>query len=349
MKAEWQNFLEKVGAEIENRTVVSFGNIPREQRMIQTGLVMCDLSHQGLISVNGDDASDFLQGQLTNDIRDVSPLHSQLSAYCTPKGRILSIFRIFKRNDTYYMRLPRTQLEETMKRLRMFVLMSKVSFEDSSDTLVHIGVSGPTAIEQLSTQIKDLPDQVDDVTQCDGYTIIKLAGLHPRFEIYGELEAMKNLWSNLDVHTAAIGAGPWALLNILAGIPTIYPETSEAFVPQMVNMQIINGVSFQKGCYTGQEVVARMQYLGKLKRQMYRVYVKTNDEVKAGDTLFSANSTSGQGTGTIVDAQPDVVEGGYEALAVINISDTENGKLQLHDENGPEIELRELPYSFAEI
>jgi len=348
MKAEWQNFLENAGAEIENRTVVSFGNIPREQRVIQNGLVMCDLSHLGLISVSGDDASDFLQGQLTNDIRDVSPQHSQLSAYCTPKGRVLSNFRIFKRNDIFYIRLPRSQLEETMKRLRMFVLMSKVNFEDNSDTLVHIGVSGPTAIEQLSTHIKDLPDQVDDATQCDGYTIIKLAGLHPRFEIVGELEDITNLWNKLDVHAAAVGAGPWALLNILAGIPTIYPETSEAFVPQMINMQIINGVSFQKGCYTGQEVVARMQYLGKLKRQMYRVYVKTNKEVKAGDTLFSANSTSAQGTGTIVDAQPDVVEGGYEALAVINISDAENSKLQLHDGNGPEIELRKLPYSFPE-
>lgn len=348
MKEEWQNFLEKVGAEIENRTVVSFGNIPREQRMIQTGLVMCDLSHQGLIAVSGDDAADFLQGQLTNDIRNVSAQHSQLSAYCTPKGRILSNFRIFKRNDFFYLRLPRSLLETTLKRLRMFVLMSKVSFEDSSDTLVHIGISGPTAIEQLSQHIKELPAQIDDVTQIDGYTLIKLPGLHPRFEIYGEMEAIKTLWNKLDVHAAAIGSGPWSLLDILAGIPTIYPETSEAFVPHMVNMQIINGVSFQKGCYAGQEIVARMQYLGKLKRQMYRIYIKTNNTVLIGDSLYSADSTSGQGTGTIVDAQADVVDGGYEALAVINISDAVNNQLKLHDENGPDIEIRDLPYPFSE-
>ena len=274
MKEEWQNFLEKVGAEIENRTVKSFGNIPREQRMIQTGLVMCDLSHQGLITVSGDDAADFLQGQLSNDIRNVSAQHSQLSAYCTPKGRILSNFRIFKRNEVFYIRLPRSLLETTLKRLRMFVLMSKVSFDDSSDTLVHIGVSGPTAIDQLSQHVKELPAQIDDMTQIDGYTIIKLPGLHPRFEIYGEMETIKTLWNKLDVHAAAIGSGPWSLLDILAGIPTIYPQTSEAFVPHMVNMQIINGVSFQKGCYAGQEIVARMQYLGKLKRQMYRIYIK---------------------------------------------------------------------------
>jgi hypothetical protein len=348
MKAEWQKFLENAGAEIEQHRVISFGNTPREQRMIQTGLVICDLTHQGLISISNNDAADFLQGQLTNDIRDVSSQHSQLSAYCTPKGRILSNFRIFKRNNAFYMRLPRTQLEATMKRLRMFILMSKVDFEDSSDTLVSMGVSGPTAIEHLSAHIKKLPEQVDDATQCDGFTVIRIPGMHPRFEIYAELEAIQQLWSKLDVHAAPIGADPWALLDIQAGIPTIHPETSEAFVPQMINMHIINGVSFQKGCYTGQEIVARMQYLGKSKRQMYRVYIKTNAAVSVGDALFAPGSTSGQGTGTIVDAQADVVDGGYEALAVVNISDAKNGQLQLHDANGPEIELRDLPYAFAE-
>ena len=348
MNTEWQSFLENAGAEIQHHKVISFGNLPREQRMIQTGLIICDLSHLGLISVTGDDASDFLQGQLANDIRDVSPQHSQLSAYCTPKGRMLSNFRIFKRNDSLFIDLPRSQLEQTMKRLSMFVLMSKVSFTDSSDELIHIGVSGPTAIEKLSSIIKNLPEQVNDVSHSGGYTVIKLAGSQPRFEIIAELESIQALWEKLDVDAAPVSAGPWSLLDIQAGIPTIFPETSESFVPQMINMQIINGISFQKGCYTGQEIVARMQYLGKLKRQMYRIFIKTNEQVNIGDALFSADSTSGQGTGTIVDAQPDAAEGGYEALAVINISDAEKGALQLHDENGPKIEIKELPYSFAE-
>jgi len=113
----------------------------------------------------------------------------------------------------------------------------------------------------------------------------------------------------------------------------------------MTNMQVINGVSFQKGCYTGQEIVARMQYLGKLKRRMYRIYVETNDEFKRGDSLYSPESKSGQGTGTIVDAQLDVVEGGYEALAVIDVNDANKNQLQLIDKDGPKIILKELPYS----
>lgn len=347
MKPEWLDLLNNAGAEIEGNQVVSFGNIQREQRVIHSGLAIYDLSHQGLISVDGEEAADFLQGQLTNDIRDVSLQHSQLSAYCTHKGRMLANFRLFKRGDSFYIRLPQTLLESTLKRISMFVLMSKVSLKDSSNSLVGIGVSGPKADSQLGELISELPAAVDDITQVNGYTIIKVPGTIPRYEIYGDLESMKTLWGQLDVNAALVGAPCWENLDILAGIPTIYPETSEAFVPQMTNMQVINGVNFQKGCYTGQEVVARMQYLGKLKRRMFRINVNTDEPVKPGDSLYNKESTSGQGPGQIVSAQPDS-ESGYSALAVINISDAEGGCLQLHDENGPAIKVLELPYSIEE-
>lgn len=344
MKQEWQDFLQNAGAEIVDQRVCSFGNPDSEQRVLHTGLVLCDLSHLGLISVYGDDAATFLQGQLTNDIHHVDTERSQLSAYCTPKGRMLSNFRIFKRKDTYYLHLPANQLEKTLKRIQMFVLMSKVTIEDASDALVRIGLSGPDAEEKLGSVVSKLPQQIDDTTQVDGYTIIRIAGPHPRFEIYGELETITQLWNSLDVHAAPVGADAWSTLDILAGTPTIYPETTEAFVPQMVNMQAINGVSFKKGCYTGQEVVARMQYLGKLKRRMYQIHIETQEPVQPGDKLYSANSTSGQGTGNIVEAQTDP-DGGTLALAVIDISSAEQGGLTLYDENGPAIRLLELPYS----
>jgi len=344
MKAQWLDFLKDAGAEIENHKVVSFGNLQREQRMIHTGLVMYDLSHHGLISIEGEDATDFLQGQLTNDVRDVSLQHCQLSAYCTHKGRMLANFRLFKRDESYYIRLPQALLEPILKRISMFILMAKVVMKDSTDALVKMGVSGPKADQQLADLITELPKETDDVTQTDGFTIIKCPGSLPRYEIYGELEAMKKLWGQLDVNAAPAGADAWESLEILAGIPTITPETSEAFIPQMTNMQVINGVNFQKGCYTGQEVVARMQYLGKVKRRMFLVQIATSDEVKAGDKLYSKDSKSGQGTGQIVNAQPDS-NGGYDALAVIDIADAEAGKLQLHDENGPVITVQTLPYS----
>ncbi|VAW63101.1 tRNA-modifying protein YgfZ [hydrothermal vent metagenome] len=347
MKPEWLDFLKDAGAEIEDNQVTSFGNLQREQRVIHSGLTICDLSHQGLISVDGKDAADFLQGQLTNDIRDVSEQHSQLSAYCTHKGRMLANFRIFKRDESFYLRLPQSQLEATLKRINMFILMSKVSIRDASNALVRIGVSGPKAHEQLSSIISALPAVVDAMTRANGYTIIKCPGTLHRYEIYGELEAMKTLWGQLDVNAAPVGASCWEGLDILAGIPTIYPQTAEAFIPQMANMQLINGVSFQKGCYTGQEIVARMQYLGKLKRQMFRIHIDTSDVVNPGEKLFGKASTSGQGPGEIVNAQMDS-EGGYTALAVINIADAEANNLQLNDENGPRISVETLPYTIEE-
>ncbi len=344
MKAEWQAFLTDAGAEIADNQVITFGNPEREQRVIHSGLVFCDLSHHGLIEVTGEEAADFLQGQLTNDIRDVSEKHSQLSAYCTHKGRMLANFRIFKRDDSIYIQLPLSLLETILKRISMFILMSKVTMKDSSQSLIGMGVSGPKADQQLAQFIPELPAEVDDVTQVNGYTVIRVGGTVPRYEVYGQLDAMKSLWAQLDVDGAPVGCGPWENLDIQAGIPTIYPQTSEAFVPQMTNMQFINGVNFKKGCYSGQEVVARMQYLGKLKRRMYRVRVETSETVKPGDKLFREGSSSGQGTGTIVSAQPDP-DGFHYALAVIDINDAESGALQLHDADGPGVILETLPYN----
>ena len=344
MKPEWLEFLKNAGAEIENNQVVSFGNLQREKRVTHTGLIICDLSHQGLISVDGEDTTDFLQGQLTNDVRDVTQSHSQLSAYCTHKGRMLANFRVFKRDDTTYINLPQSLLESILKRISMFILMAKVTMKDSSNSLVKIGLSGPNADEKLGDIVNDLPKETDDVTQANGYSIIKCAGVVSRYEIFGELEAIKTLWDRLDVHAAPVGIGCWESLNIHAGIPTILPETVEAFIPQMTNMQVINGVSFQKGCYTGQEVVARMQYLGKVKRRMFRIEINTSDAVNAGDKLFCNGSTSGQGTGQIINAEENA-DGNFDALAVIDITDAEQGNLQLHDATGPSITLQSLPYS----
>jgi folate-binding protein YgfZ len=156
---------------------------------------------------------------------------------------------------------------------------------------------------------------------------------------------MQALWEEARQTATPTSRQAWALLDIRAGIPTVYPETVEAFVPQMANLQLVEGVSFTKGCYTGQEVVARMQYLGKLKRRMYRVRVDTGQPVEPGMELFSASSDSGQGAGRVVDAaaSPD---GGYEALVVTPISCAEADDLQLGDSGGPALHLLDMPYPF---
>ncbi len=345
MKPEWKDFLVNKGAEFDGDRVISFGNPERELRLVVAGEAIADRCHTGLIAVHGEDAETFLQGQFTNDIREVTPARSQLSAFCSPKGRMLANFRIFRLDDSYYLELPHSQVEATLKRLRMFVLRSKVVLEDASENLVRIGFSGQKAPAQLAELLGGAPAQTDEVATLNGLTVIRLPGAQPRFEILGALDAMQKLWTQLDVRAAPVGDRAWSLLEVRAGVPVIVPETADAFVPQMANLQVLHGVSFKKGCYTGQEVVARMQYLGKLKRRMYLAHVDTGTCPAPGETLFSAGSESGQGAGRVVNAAvcPD---GGCDLLAVVEIASRERNDLRLGAEDGPALEFMELPYAF---
>ncbi|OBS10719.1 CAF17-like 4Fe-4S cluster assembly/insertion protein YgfZ [Acidihalobacter prosperus] len=345
MKPEWKAYLQDDGAEFaEDGSVVSFGNPERERRVTTAGNVICDLSHYGLIAAYGEDAADFLQGQFSNDIQAVDAGHSQLSSYCTPKGRMLANFRVIRRDGTYYLRLPQALLEPMLKRLRMYVLRSRVTLEDASASLIRMGLSGPDAATLLGEALGCTPPQaVDDTLTRDGITVARIIGHHPRYEIYGSLEPLHKLWTRLNVHGAPVGAPCWGLLNVLAGIPVVQPATSEAFVPQMANMELIGGVSFQKGCYPGQEIVARMQYLGNLKRRMYRVHIDA-DAADPGTEIVDADA-EGNPAGRLVEAyrHPD---GGLEGLAVLQIGSADQGaKLRLGQRKGAHVTLRELPYS----
>jgi len=345
MKQDWIEFLTDNGAEIENGVVESFGNATRELRLAANGDTLTDLSHTGLIAVRGEDAEAFLQGQLTNDIRLVTDTQAQVSGYCSPKGRLLANFLIFRHADSYYLRLPKPLLEDIAKRLKMFVLMAKVVIEDASDSQIHIGFSGPNAEKELSNQMGNLPSTDFETLQLNETTVIRLPGKNPRFEILGPLDESKKLWDALNVRAAPVGSPVWSWLTIQNGLPIITPLVSDAFVPQMVNMHLINGISFKKGCYTGQEIVARMQYLGKLKRRMYLAHVKSDQTPVDGDSLFATNSKSGQGTGKIVNISPSP-DGGFDLLAVIEIKSVETDTIHLENNQGPELEILDLPYEF---
>jgi len=345
MNADWKDFLENAGAEFGANGVQHYGNLRRELSVAITGNVFADLSHYGLISVHGEDAAAFLQAQLTNDLRSVDDRRSQLSGYCSAKGRLLASFRVLHRGDSYYLCLPGEMIESLLKRLRMFVLRSRVTLEDASDTFVHLGVSGADSEEELRSFAGEIPQTLHAVCQDEQQLIVRVPGIHPSFEIFTDVDKARELWTRLNVRSAPIGAEAWQLLDIQAGIPMIYPQTSEAFVPQMVNLQLVDGVSFKKGCYPGQEIVARMQYLGKLKRRMYRAKIDTESAPQPGDDVYSSSDPS-QSAGKLVSAaaHPD---GGYAALAVLQISSAE-GETQLHlgSLEGPRLTLEHLPYPF---
>jgi len=348
MKNLWRNFLgDDAGAEFADDIAVHYGNPERELEIAVTGLVFADLGHLGVISVHGKDAADFLQGQFSNDVKQVDEGHSQLSAYCTPKGRVLGLFRLFRRGDTYYLRLPLDTLDAVLERLRRYVLRAEVTLEDATDNFIRIGVTGKDAEEELAAVIGNLPQQEGDAVQTQDLSVLRVPGVHPRFEVYAlSYEAARNLWDSLNVRGAPVGLDAWQLTEIQAGLPNVYASTSELFIPQMLNLQLIDGVNFRKGCYPGQEIVARTQYLGALKRRMYAGRIAADTPPSAGDALYTPDDSM-QAAGQIVDSRlhPD---GGYAALAVLQISAAETGDLHLGSSDGPAFTLEALPYSFAD-
>jgi hypothetical protein len=340
MNRQWKAFLQSRSAQLGGEEGAAFPDAPANP-----DCALCDLSQLGLIAVSGKDATAFLQGQLTNDVRELSDGHSQLSSFCSPKGRMLASFRVLKVDGAYYLQLPRTQLEASLKRLRMFVLRAEVALTDASDDFASIGLSGECAPRLLAPRFASLPHRENDVTRQGELVLLRCSGSPPRFEAIGPPDAVAPLWDALAEEAQPVSSAYWSLLDIRAGIPTVYPETSDAFVPQMANMQLIDGVSFTKGCYTGQEVVARMQYLGKLKRRMYLAEVAADVPPRPGDELYSPASSSGQASGRVVDAYP-VGEGRYELLAVAEIAAAQSGDLRLGG-GGPGLTLRDPPYGFA--
>jgi len=347
MNAEWRAFLERAGAVLATDRVADFGRADAELRAALSGDILCDLSHLGLIAVCGPDSEPFLQGQLTCDVRQVTPEHSLIGAYCSPKGRALASFRLFRRGDDYYLELPRPMVEPTLARLRKYVLRAKITLNDASDALARIGVAGPDAARLLAAQATDSVTGMaaGDVLASSDVTVIRLPGTMPRYELHGPAPEIQAAWHGMIPDLTPAGAEPWRLLELLAGTPTVYPETADAFVPQMLNLELLDGISFKKGCYTGQEVVARTHYLGKLKRRMYLARVESPAPPRPGDPLFSPQTDASQSAGRLADAcrHPD---GGYLVLAVALIECAERGTLQLGDSDGPRLRLEPLPYGF---
>lgn len=344
MQEDWQLFLENRGAEFQNGIVEHYGNPSQELSVALTGNVICDLSHYAVLAINGDDAKSFLHTQFINDIDSLDHSNSHLNGYCNPKGRLIANFRVFWRGDSIYLRFPVELLDMVIKKLNMYKLRSKVTLEDHSDNMVRIGYSGASAEKTLSEVLPEMPQAVDDLVNIDNLTIIRVPGITPSYELYGDTGAITDIWTRLDVQGAPVGASMWQLIEILAGIPNVTLASSEQHVPQMLNYQAIGGLSFTKGCYPGQEIVARMHYLGKLKKRMYLARVQSDDAPYVHQELVSSNKDTGSKTGHIVNVAPHP-DGDYAVLAVIQISDAESESIHLGSINGPTLALQELPYT----
>jgi folate-binding protein YgfZ len=340
MLTSWQDFLTHNGAVLDNGKVAHFDDQEQELLAASNDTVLADLSHLGLIKATGEDTQTFLQGQFTNDVRKLSPTLAQLSGWCSPKGRLLATFLLWQTGGNYYVQLPLELQPAIQKRLTMFVMRSKVILSDVSKDMPRFGVAGKNAESILATQLGALPQVDFGVANADGILVIRLPGA--RFEIIASVEKSQALWSTLAKNTKPVGSDAWQWLEVRAAVPIITQATQEQFVPQMVNLEAIGGVSFQKGCYPGQEIVARTQYLGKLKRRMYLAHLDNALPPQAGDELYSPEM-DGQACGMLVNAQA-APAGGYDVLAVMQIGSAEANDIHLKALDGPKLALEALPY-----
>ena len=344
MTSAWQDFLRERGASAEAGAVRHFGDAAGELRATRDGGVVAPLAHLGLIACGGEDAPSFLHGQLSNDVKQLSLERSEYAAYCSAKGRMLANFLLWREGEIHMLELARSLLPAVQKRLGMFVLRAKVKLSDASDARPILGLAGGAAAAALRELFPALPQQTHGVVHdpVNG-TLIALPGA--RFQLIAELESAQRLWHRLSAALRPVGAPCWEWLEIRNGLPLIGAATQEQFVPQMANMELIGAVSFQKGCYPGQEIVARTQYLGQLKRRMVLAHVAESAPLQAGDALFSPDLDA-QPSGMVVNVQA-APEGGYDLLAIVQTSSIAQGALHAGSVDGPLLRIEPLPYALA--
>ena len=298
----------------------------------------CVLSHEGILAVRGVDASKFLQGQLTCNLNYLDAQHSSLGARCTPKGRMQSSFRILPEGDGFLLAMDRDLVQPQLADLTKFAAFSKSKLYDESTEWVRFGLSdGDAALTDLGM---DLPQTADALSAANGLIAVRLPD--GRSELWCRAKDAETTSQRLAAQLPEASIDRWLLAQIRAGIGQVVASTRELFIPQMINLQALGGVSFKKGCYTGQEIVARMQYLGKLKRRLHRLAGSGADEIPA-PALELYSPVHGSSVGEVVLAAN--AEGTLELLAVLQEDAAADGRIFLGSPDGTPLTILPLPYT----
>ena len=294
------------------------------------------------LRVSGADAHAYLQGQLTSDVGEVGESVSRLAAWCSPKGRVLALFRLFADpTGGYRVVCERWFAAALLTRLRMFVLRADVRIDDAGDDLEVAGVAG----------VRALPDRfaawagsagIDDAAVVDEVAIARVPGRHRRFLLSGAPDRIDAIASaQMAGRARRAGTSAWRLADICAGVPRITAQASDTFLPQMLNLDRLRAVSFEKGCYVGQEIVARAQHLGRVKR---RAYVGRTTAAAEGDPIVDAAGNDSPKVGDVVSVEPHP-RGGNAALVVLNTASAHSPGLTVGRSGGAPMRILSPDYS----
>lgn len=292
---------------------------------------LVSLNDFALLRFSGADARNFLHGQLTCDVMALQPGRGSYGGYCSPKGRLLASFLLVNEGETYAMILPATLAEAIRKRLTMYVLRSKVGI--STPPAVLLGAHGADCSKTLGSLQVAAPEAPYQVVVAGERCAIRLPGDRVMVMVPG----------TDSIPALDADDGGWQRQDIEAGIPFILPATQEQFVPQMVNLDLIGALSYSKGCYPGQEIVARTHYLGRLKQRMY--HVSAPAVLAPGDKLYCAE-LGDQAAGMIVNAAAGC-NGRCEALGVLQTANAGSVTYHAGSLQGPALSIESLPYTVS--
>ena len=343
MNAAWLTHLGAQGARFTDPYVRFHDDARQDVRAAEQGTVLVPLTHLAAIRATGEDAGALLHNLFSNDVKKLGPNEAQLTSFNSAKGRMLASLLLWREGADYLLALSADIHAVILKKLSMYVLRSKAKLLDDSGDSVLIGLAGPQAGAALEAAGLGIPG-TPRATASGIATVVRLD--NARFIVSAPLSEATQLWERLRASGAVpAGTAAWQWLDIREGLPTVTLPVQEEFVPQMINYELIGGVSFNKGCYPGQEIVARTHYLGKLKKRMYRVHGDTADLPAAGADLY-APEFGEQSAGKVVMAAP-APETGWDALVVLQTTTAEAGVVHLGAPDGPQLGFLPLPYALT--
>jgi folate-binding protein YgfZ len=289
MNPNWKNFLLSQLAQFSGDTTITFA-----PSLAHNDKVLCPVLHLGVLTVSGADAGRLLQGQISCDVHELTETKSSLGALCNPKGRVITTFLLIKKADVFLMILPNALLEVVKKRLQMYVLRSAVSITDSSEHYCLLGLSSSALATEAFLHTTQRQDLIS----------IQFSATQNRQLVIAETEMAIASWSEqLEIGYQTENSEYWRYLDLLDGIPWLSDETSEEFIPQMLNLEQLGGISFTKGCYTGQEIVARTHYLGKAKRALFLAESELPKAPLPNDIIIDDTTDDAQPIGRVLQAQ----------------------------------------------
>jgi folate-binding protein YgfZ len=334
-------FLATRGGTVADGGVRDFGDPGAEIAATRSGDVVACLAQFGILAFDGEDARDFLHGQLSCDVEGLAEDGAAYGTYCTPKGRVLANVLLWREPEGLRMLLPRSILPGIARQLQRYVLRSRVTIGERTDGLALLGASGPGAERATAALVGTSPEAPLRSVRREGVAAIALA--NERFLVVAPNVAAPRAWDHLAGSLRPVGTACWAWLEIASGFPWITDATQDQFIPQMANLELLGGVSFRKGCYPGQEIVARTQHLGTPKRRLYLAHVPADGAPAPGQALYGSD-LGDQSAGTVVNAAP-APGGGFDVLAVVQTAAASGDKVRLGSPSGVALEFRSLPYA----